>query len=220
MCLRFFGCCSQGQRSPPTVRALSEMGPTCWTFIIKLCLHLSSAALNVNYRGTLQLDISPFTLYLKQHAATSKSRRCLWCCKKKELQWSTKNQCNFLVPCFIHLLSPKVWDSSPKVQTHLQGLNCAFCQIKWRSSYSKASRDIKLLWKLFFYHYRLFFIGVKKFKGISISFSGWRVLYFKWPEVCVVSWSRRQAWRRAINFLLELHSNLQNTFYYIEAHVF
>lgn len=61
-----------------------------------------SAALNVNYRGTLQLDISPFTLYLKQHAATSKSCGCLWCCKKKELQWSTKNQCNFLEPCFIH----------------------------------------------------------------------------------------------------------------------
>lgn len=36
-----------------------------------------SAALNVNYRGTLQLDISPFTLYLKQHAATSKSCGCL-----------------------------------------------------------------------------------------------------------------------------------------------
>lgn len=66
-----------------------------------------SAALSINYRGTLQLDISPFSLYLKQHAATSKSCGCLWCCKKKELQWSTKNQCNFLEPCFIHLLSLK-----------------------------------------------------------------------------------------------------------------
>lgn len=76
-----------------------------------------SAALNVNYRGTLQLDISPFTLYLKQHAATSKSRGCLWCCKKKELQWSTKNQCNFLEPCFIHLLSLEVWSQTLEVQT-------------------------------------------------------------------------------------------------------
>lgn len=42
-----------------------------------------SAALSINYRGTLQLDISPFSLYLKQHAATSKSRGCLWCCKKE-----------------------------------------------------------------------------------------------------------------------------------------
>lgn len=76
-----------------------------------------SAALNINYRGTLQLDISSFTLYLKQHAATSKSCSCLWCCKKKELQWSTKNQCNFLEPCFIHLLSLEVWSQSLEVQT-------------------------------------------------------------------------------------------------------
>lgn len=90
-----------------------------------------SAALNVNYRGTLQLDISPFTLYLKQHAATSKSRGCLWCCKKKELQWSAKNQCNFLEPCFIHLLSLEVW--SPSLEVHAaQKLKCALIGAKWR----------------------------------------------------------------------------------------
>lgn len=76
-----------------------------------------SAALNINYRGTLQLDISSFTLYLKQHAATSKSRRSLWCCREKEPRPSTKNQGNFLELCFIHLLPPKVWSRSLEVQT-------------------------------------------------------------------------------------------------------
>lgn len=67
-----------------------------------------SAPLNINYRGTLQLDISSFTLYLKQHDATSKNFSCLWCCRKKELQRSTKNQCNFLESCFIHPLPLEV----------------------------------------------------------------------------------------------------------------
>lgn len=92
-----------------------------------------SAALSVNYRGTLQLDISPFTLYLKQHAATSKKRGCLWCSKKKELQWSAKNQCNFLEPCFIHLLSPEVRPWSPEVHgadVEVEKLHYAFCKRK------------------------------------------------------------------------------------------
>lgn len=109
------------------VRAGTPLSVCClrWVLLVghslsnSVCsFHLQlSAALNVNYRGTLQLDISPFTLYLKQHAATSKSCGCLWCCKKKELQWSTKNQCNFLEPCFIHLLSLEVWSQSLEVQT-------------------------------------------------------------------------------------------------------
>lgn len=48
------------------------------------------AALHKNYSDTLQLDISSFTLYLKQHAAMSKHSDYLSCCRKKELQWSIK----------------------------------------------------------------------------------------------------------------------------------
>ena len=100
----WFGVLSSRLARPPAERALSEMvllvGHSLSNSVCSFHLPLS-AALNVNYRGTLQLDISPFTLYLKQQAATSKSRGSLWCCRKKELQWSTKNQCNFLEPCFI-----------------------------------------------------------------------------------------------------------------------
>lgn len=118
--------------SPLSVRCLRWVLLVGHSLSNSVCsFHLQlSAALNVNYRGTLQLDISPFTLYLKQHAATSKSCGCLWCCKKKELQWSTKNQCNFLEPTLIHL-SSLVW--TPEVQTlqiNLRNLNCALCKMK------------------------------------------------------------------------------------------
>ena len=101
--------------SPRCLRWVLLVGHSLSNSVCSFHLQLS-AALNVNYRGTLQLDISPFTLYLKQHAATSKSCGCFWCCKKKELQWSTKNQCNFLEPCFIHLLSAEVGSQSLEVQ--------------------------------------------------------------------------------------------------------
>lgn len=100
-----------------------------------------SAALNINYRGTLQLDISSFTLYLKQHAATSKSRRSLWCCRKKEPQPSTKNQGNFLELCFIHLLSREVWSRSQEVQTCCLYFSKATSVWYWRGCLMRRSQE-------------------------------------------------------------------------------
>lgn len=65
--------------TPLSVRCLRWVllvGHSLSNWVCSFHLQLS-AALNVNYRGTLQLDISPFSLYLKQHAATSKSCACL-----------------------------------------------------------------------------------------------------------------------------------------------
>lgn len=100
-----------------------------------------SAALNINYRGTLQLDISSFTLYLKQHAATSKSRRSLWCCRKKEPQPSTKNQGNFLELCFIHLLSREVWSRSQEVQTCCLYFSKATSVWYWRGCIMRRNQE-------------------------------------------------------------------------------
>lgn len=80
--------CTQGERRHPTGPMLPESYLLDIHYRTLFAPFICSlfAALNINYRGTLQLDISSFTLYLKQHAATSKRSHFLSCCRKKELQ--------------------------------------------------------------------------------------------------------------------------------------